>query len=71
MRAIVAMVANVIRKKSFQVSLVHSDDVIEQITATAFQPPFGCTRLENFFLFTCKHLDNFSLFEGFFESLSC
>jgi len=35
MRAIVVIVVNVIRKKSFQMSLVHSDDVIEQITTAA------------------------------------
>jgi hypothetical protein len=38
MRAIVMIVANVIGKKSFQVSLVPCDDVIEQITAAAFHP---------------------------------
>jgi hypothetical protein len=39
MRAVV-IVANVIRKV-FQLSLVHSDDVIEQITAAAFHPALG------------------------------
>ena len=41
MGAIVVIVANVIGKKSFQVSLVHSDDVIEQITTAAFYPALG------------------------------
>src|SRR5215831_4092137 len=41
MRAIVVIVANVIGKKSFQVSLVDSDDVIEQITAATFHPALG------------------------------
>jgi len=40
-RAIVVIVANVIGKKSFQVSLVPSDDVIEQITAAAFHAALG------------------------------
>jgi hypothetical protein len=38
MRAIVVIVAKVMGKKSFQVSLVHRDDGIEQITAAAFHP---------------------------------
>ena len=35
------IVANVIGKKSFEVSLVPCDDVIEQITAAAFHPALG------------------------------
>jgi len=41
MRAVVLIIANVIAKKSFQVSLVHRDDVIEQIPAAAFHPALG------------------------------
>jgi hypothetical protein len=41
MRAIVRIVANVIGKKSFQVSLVPCDDGIEQIPAAAFHPALG------------------------------
>jgi hypothetical protein len=41
MRAIVVIVANVIGKKSLQVLLVHTDDVIEQITTAAFHPALG------------------------------
>src|SRR5579864_8253594 len=41
MRAIVVIVANVIGKKFFQVSLVPGDDVVEQITAAAFHPALG------------------------------
>ena len=41
MRSIVVIVANIIGKKSFQVSLVHRNDVIEQITAAAFHPALG------------------------------
>ena len=40
MRAIVVIVANVIAK-SLQVLLVHSDDVIEQITTAAFHRALG------------------------------
>ena len=35
MRPIVVIIANIIRQKSFQVFLVDSDDVLEQITAAA------------------------------------
>src|SRR5262249_42784702 len=38
MRAIVMLVANVIGKKSFQLSLVPCDDVSEPITAVIFPP---------------------------------
>src|SRR5215813_5493021 len=41
MRAIVMIVANVIGKKSFQLSLVPCDDVLEQIPAAAFHPALG------------------------------
>ena len=41
MRAIVVIVAKVIRQKSFEVSLVHNDDVIEQIAAAACHPALG------------------------------
>lgn len=41
MRSIVVIVAKIIGKKSFQVLFVHSDDVIEQITAAALHPALG------------------------------
>ena len=41
MRAILVIVAKVICKKSFQVSLVHGKDVIEQITTAASHPALG------------------------------
>ena len=41
MRAIVVIVANVICKKSLQVSLVPGDDVVEQIAAAALHPALG------------------------------
>ena len=41
MRAIVVIIANVIRQKSLQVSLVDSDDVIEKIAAAASHPALG------------------------------
>lgn len=41
MCAIVVIIANIIRQKSFQVWLVGSDDVIQQITASASHPALG------------------------------
>jgi len=41
MRAIVIIVANVIGKKSFQLSLAPCDGVIEQIPAATFHPALG------------------------------
>ena len=41
MRAILVIGAKVICKKSFQVSLVHGKDVIEQITTAASHPALG------------------------------
>ncbi len=38
MRAVIVVIADVLRKQSFQMPLVHGYDVVEQVPAAAFDP---------------------------------